>query len=269
MNKPSRGFTLVELLVVIAIIGVLVALLLPAVQAAREAARRQQCTNNLKQIGLGIENHLSAHTYYPSAGTNSDDFYTSPADAESAGFERFGWGFQLLPYIEQTALYTAAKDLQPFTELQSGLALVETPMPTYSCPTRGQRFAEPRADGVVFALGDYAGVFFGFLLDQGSPSFDYNTPVGQVLKEYGWRGIISKAGHRNSSGVYTQWPRVKSKHITDGTSNTIAIMEKAVWSQRYTASSEWSDGWYEIPGWSHNAHQTTMRSVSGDGKGAS
>ena len=112
-------------------------------------------------------------------------------------------------------------------------------------------------------------MFFGFQLDQGSPSFDYNTPVGQVLKEYGWRGIISKAGHRNSSGVYTQWPRVKSKDITDGTSNTIAIMEKAVWSQRYTASSEWSDGWYEIPGWSHNAHQTTMRSVSGDGKGAS
>jgi prepilin-type N-terminal cleavage/methylation domain-containing protein len=268
MQRSSRGFTLVELLVVIAIIGVLVSLLLPAVQAAREAARRQQCQNNLKQIGLGIQNHLSAKTYFPSAGSNSDDFYTQPADAKGAGFDRFGWGFQILPYIEQMPLYTAAKDLQPFNEMQSGYSLVETPMATYSCPTRGQRFSDPRADGVVFALGDYAGVIFGYLLDQGASSFDYNTGTGRSLKEYGWKGIISKGGHRDASGTYSRWTRVKAKDVTDGTSNTIAIMEKAVWNQRYTSSSEWTDGWYEIPGWAHNAHQPTMRSVPGDGKGA-
>ncbi|MCC6492735.1 MAG: DUF1559 domain-containing protein [Pirellulales bacterium] len=268
MKRATPGFTLVELLVVIAIIGVLVALLLPAVQAAREAARRQQCTNNLKQIGLGVQNHLSAHGYYPSAGTNADDFYSSPADAQNAGFPRFGWGFQILPYIEQGALYAAAKDLQPFTEMQSGLALVEIPVSTYSCPSRGLRVSDPRPDGVVYALGDYAGVFFGYLMSQGENSFNYSSGSGQLYKEFGWRGLISKGGHRNSNGAYDRWQQVTAKDVTDGTSHTIAVMEKAVWIERYTASSEWDDGWYDIPGWAHNAHQPTMRSVAGDGKGA-
>src|SRR5436309_8228610 len=99
-----RAFTLVELLVVIAIIGILVALLLPAVQAARESARRMQCQNNLKQIGVAMLNFHDAKKAYPSAGTNGDDFYTDPQIGAKAGFERFGWGFQILPYLEETRL---------------------------------------------------------------------------------------------------------------------------------------------------------------------
>src|SRR5436190_1271615 len=103
---PRKGFTLVELLVVIAIIGVLVALLLPAVQAAREAARRSQCSNNLKQIGLGFANYESTFQRLPPAshipwfpsGINKNDFmdFTKP----------FGpnWAVLLLPYVEQKPL---------------------------------------------------------------------------------------------------------------------------------------------------------------------
>lgn len=270
LSRPNTaGFTLVELLVVIAIIGVLVALLLPAIQAAREAARRMQCANNLKQIGLGIQNHLDAKKAYPTAGTNSQDFYTQIADVRAARptIDRYGWGFQLLPYIEQTALYQSVKDYRPIDPVPAlgNRALIEIPVATYACPTRGQRSAI-QADGTVVALGDYAGVMFQYLLDQWQNNINENLGQIKLLKEYGWRGIITKAGQYNSSTpAYSVWGEVKAKDVTDGTSNTIAIMEKAVWTQRYQPADDSNGNWSDIPGWAHNAHQTTMRSVSGDG----
>jgi len=98
----QRGFTLVELLVVIAIIGVLVALLLPAVQAAREAARRTQCSNHLKQFGLAIHNYHDTHLAFPTAGDNGP---TNCCDADAASVERFNWTFHVLPFMEQSPVY--------------------------------------------------------------------------------------------------------------------------------------------------------------------
>src|SRR5215471_18360012 len=109
-DRRRDAFTLVELLVVIAIIGVLVALLLPAIQAAREAARRSQCQNNLKQIGVAMLNFHETKKAYPSAGTNNDDYYyTDPAVGAKAGFERFGWAFQILPYMGESSIYQPGK----------------------------------------------------------------------------------------------------------------------------------------------------------------
>ncbi|MCA9181479.1 MAG: DUF1559 domain-containing protein, partial [Planctomycetales bacterium] len=97
-NQKRIGFTLVELLVVIAIIGILVGLLLPAVQAAREAARRMQCSNNLKQLGLAAHNYVDAHKTFPSGFVSSLPDPGAPAAAELTVWT---WGAFILPFIEQ------------------------------------------------------------------------------------------------------------------------------------------------------------------------
>src|SRR5258708_30049909 len=120
-----RGFTLVELLVVIAIIGVLVALLLPAVQAARESARRMQCQNNLKQMGLAM------HTFH-------DTNQCLPPCAQSNTANRWGWQVAILPFIEQSSLFQqlGAPDLTTTASMPfPATPIVQMKIPTYRCPT--------------------------------------------------------------------------------------------------------------------------------------
>jgi prepilin-type N-terminal cleavage/methylation domain-containing protein len=109
-----KGFTLVELLVVIAIIGVLIALLLPAVQAAREAARRTQCSNNLKQVGLAVHNHVSALGVFPTGGTfpwaRLSDYVTPDGRPFPAKKQGLSWAFQILPYREASNVHGGNRD---------------------------------------------------------------------------------------------------------------------------------------------------------------
>jgi prepilin-type N-terminal cleavage/methylation domain-containing protein len=117
--RPLHGFTLIELLVVIAIIGVLVGLLLPAVQQAREAGRRINCTNNLKQSALGVHNFLSANQHFPAGMLSVQDQCakgTSGGGLQSPDFEknRAPWAVLILPYIEQQALYDMFDMDKPF-----------------------------------------------------------------------------------------------------------------------------------------------------------
>jgi prepilin-type N-terminal cleavage/methylation domain-containing protein len=128
-TQSRRAFTLVELLVVIAIIGILIALLLPAVQAARESARRSQCTNNLKQFGLAL------HNYHESFGRLAPQaIMPTPANNR-----HWGWGALVLPYIEQDALHSQlAPDggVMPLaTTLYGGKALLQQPLPAFKCPS--------------------------------------------------------------------------------------------------------------------------------------
>ena len=145
-NRKVRGFTLVELLVVIAIIGVLVALLLPAVQAAREAARRNSCLNNIKQISLGLNNHESARQFFPLASTAPylgktgviANMLTTPNNwtgTNQNDGDGYSWLVQILPYMEQQPLYNRIRDASlnnvqtklmagPITGANAGLDLI-------------------------------------------------------------------------------------------------------------------------------------------------
>src|SRR5262249_3851998 len=137
--KSRRGFTLIELLVVIAIIAVLIALLLPAVQAAREAARRSQCVNNLKQIGLALHNYESGNGAFPPGNVTARRGYTDPTLSQWTSWSPHA---MLLPYLEQTALYNAANFslacCQDAPEAhQTNLTVILTRVSGFLCPSDG------------------------------------------------------------------------------------------------------------------------------------
>jgi len=140
ISNPRKAFTLVELLVVIAIIGMLVGLLLPAVQQAREAARQMQCGNNLKQLGLAALNHESTVKSFPTGGWHW--YMVGDADRGFGGNQPGGWHFSLLPFIEQNALYQlsalgeSSTATPSGTKKSNGTTLLSTPLPPFNCPSR-------------------------------------------------------------------------------------------------------------------------------------
>src|SRR6187551_2975755 len=104
-NRPGRGFTLVELLVVVAIIGMLIVLLLPAVQMAREASRRASCSNNFRQIGTAIHHYLDIHNAFPPGGVSTGEFLVRRSRQQQAQQNFTTWTIQILPFMEQLPVY--------------------------------------------------------------------------------------------------------------------------------------------------------------------
>lgn len=267
VSSRRGGFTLVELLVVIAIIGILVGLLLPAVQQIREAARRTQCLNNLKQLGLASHNFESAFKRFPTAGDCSDGFWDPLQQFKQRfGFENGSWMFQVLPYIEQQAL----SDKRELDGWWNGVeTLIETPVTMFNCPSRVDRFCVRQGFLVPFALNDYAGVAGGWASELGGVAnwgLTYsNWDVPNAFEsETVWTGIIAKGGHAKTNGGPTQifrYGNVTFGTIGDGASNTILLMEKAVNGKFYSFScSRWSDWWES--GYYHPADYTSMRLAS-------
>ena len=172
-DNKRIGFTLVELLVVIAIIGILVALLLPAVQSAREAARRTQCTNQLKQLALGALNHESTHGFLPSGGWGFK--WTGDPDLGYGKDQPGGWTFSLLPYLEETAVASIGEGLAVDQKRAELFRQKTTAIGIFACPSRPGEGLGPNAAerslneelpptispselaGVLVAKTDYAG----------------------------------------------------------------------------------------------------------------
>lgn len=224
-NNLRHGFTLVELLVVIAIIGVMVGLLLPAVQAAREAARRMQCSNNLKQLGLALHNYHGVHNRFPPTVTNTS------ATGSACGSWQSNPGVSamtmLLPYFEQSSVYdqydfnmgTTRRDFAGASTV-TGIndRLHQTSIPTLECPSDPNRDIQFTGSCVIVASPTWqSGTFWGgsnYVFCAGTTaSFDFRAAnaAGQFFHDHG--GIFQQNGRRGF------------RDIIDGSSNTLAAGE--------------------------------------------
>jgi prepilin-type N-terminal cleavage/methylation domain-containing protein/prepilin-type processing-associated H-X9-DG protein len=207
MNREkSRGFTLIELLVVIAIIAVLIALLLPAVQAAREAVRRAQCLNNLKQMGIALYNYHDAVGCFPMSYAASRPFLDGATDTAPG----WGWSAMILAQIEQSSLFNAINFTLP-VEALANTSVARTIQNAYLCPS------DPIPGG-PFAITDASG---NTLATVGPTSYAACTGNNQADSTTG----LNNDGLGN--GLFFRNSRVRLADITDGSSQTIAVGERA------------------------------------------
>ncbi len=260
----AKGFTLVELLVVIAIIGILVALLLPAVQAAREAARRSQCTNNLKQLTLGAVNLESTTGRLPASGWRGN--WTADPNRGSGKDQPGSWFFCILPYIEQQQIHDMGKGLSGPNRIAAITQRDQLPLNVANCPSR--RSGGPYPGNGTCRTGDGSGGATTF----SQTSFargDYAVSVGdetsfdsrcQTLSPNDYNG---KAGFppplSSFSGVSFCGTAVKLQQITDGLTNTIAFGERWIPQDAIDGSITWrADDWGMYSGFQDDTVRSTF-----------
>ncbi|HWE38827.1 MAG TPA: DUF1559 domain-containing protein [Isosphaeraceae bacterium] len=226
-NRPARaGFTLIELLVVIAIIGVLIALLLPAVQQAREAARRTQCVNNLKQLGLALHNYESVHGAFPTAGQGT--LYTGVAIPGTTFVDGTGFHARILPYLEQKNVYDSINFNFDYNHISgANYTGYSTVVNAFLCPSTARNKDDGRDD-----IGDPNGAPF----ENAGPGYGVNDYFATTYTDIDPNGLTGQTGATPITPYRNKLTRVdgvlkhgstKIAEVTDGLSQTILVSEDA------------------------------------------
>lgn len=276
MARPASrpAFTLIELLIVMAIIGLLVALLLPAVQRVREAGNRTACINNLKQLALGCLNHHETVRRFPSGGWGWK-WLGVPGSANgrprgSGKDQPGGWAYNILPYIDQQNLHElGGAATTEAARRQAALAVAGTPLPVFNCPTR--RAGDLFVNGIQHGyLGNYAGEVLppslartDYAACAGSDENDQidtgpdSLAIGDARTEADWMNGVPAGGYK---GVIFRRSEVKLSDISAGVSNTYMLGEKYLDPTKYGTGTDPADNETLYSGFDNDVNRCTARS---------
>lgn len=243
-SKSRKAFTLIELLVVIAIIGVLLGVLLHSVQNARETARRAQCANNLKQLALGCELHVSALKHYPTGGWGWT--WVGEPDRGFGQNQPGGWAFNILPYIEEASVHDLARGLADESQAAALRTMVRIPLGIFICPSRRSVTTYPDPFHVYVNAGkplivgktDYAGNMGSIANpeDQEGPASIEDAQKWNAGTNSQKQWIATRL-----NGIFFERSVIAPSDVVDGTSHTYLIGEKFLDSTQYEAGIDWGD----------------------------
>ncbi len=246
MDRKSGGFTLVELLVVITIIGILISLLLPAVQAARESARRMQCSNNLKQLGLGCLTHEEAHGFLPSGGWGH--VWLGAPDQGFGKNQPGGWMFSVLPYIEQQSLHQLGAGGTAAQKAEAVATLATTPLAVFNCPSRRRAKLythtaayplNPGIDGVKVDSAKLANVAKScYCMNAGTYCLGHSGGPATIAADATYTAPPICA---DANGLSCWLSETTIASIRDGTTNTYMLGEKNLNPDKYESGCSTGD----------------------------
>ncbi len=230
------GFTLVELLVVMTIIAVLMGLLLPAVQSARESGRRTQCQNNLRQLGLAVQSHLAVYSRFPSNGWGYA--WIGCPDRGTGKNQPGGWIYNVLPYLEAQDLRDRGREEAPAAQRVTLAKVAATPLSVLRCPTRAGPILGPAQPRVLPRNAEWSPLVAktDYAVNEGD--FISDTREGPLTLEEGDSGKYAWRDTKKATGICFQRSEVVAASIRDGLSNTYLVGEKHVSENAYESCDD-------------------------------